>query len=108
MSDKPTLYLESSIPSYLAAYPSRDLIVASHQQISSEWWQQARPNFEIYLSQAVLDEIGAGDPDAASRRLTFSSWFGITKSRTNPQMQIPIRSVLLSVVRLPLSLHRKN
>lgn len=71
MPEKPTLYLESTIPSYLAAYPSRDLIVASHQQITHEWWQRARPNFEIYISQAVLDEISAGDPDATSRRLVL-------------------------------------
>ena len=72
MSKNPTLYLESTIPSYLTARPSRDLIVAAHQQITSEWWQQARTNFDIYVSEAVLDEISAGDPDAASRRLTLT------------------------------------
>jgi hypothetical protein len=65
------LYLESTIPSYLAARPSRDLIVAAHQQITHEWWQQARPDFDIYISQVVLDEISAGDPDAAARRLAL-------------------------------------
>ena len=68
MSEKSTLYLESTIPSYLAAYPSRDLIVAAHQQITHEWWQQARANFDIYISEAVLEEINAGDPEAVSRR----------------------------------------
>ena len=33
----PTVYLETSIPSCLAAYPSRDLIIAAHQQITQEW-----------------------------------------------------------------------
>jgi hypothetical protein len=64
-----TLYLESTIPSYLTARPSRDLIVAAHQQITHEWWDNARPEFDIFISQAVLDEIGAGDVDAATRRL---------------------------------------
>lgn len=67
----PTLYLESTIPSYLTARPSRDLIVAAHQQITHEWWQQVRTNFDIYISEAVLDEISAGDSDAASRRLAI-------------------------------------
>lgn len=67
----PTLYLESTIPSYLTARPSRDLIVAAHQQITYEWWQQVRTNFDIYISEAVLDEISAGDFDAASRRLAI-------------------------------------
>jgi predicted nucleic acid-binding protein len=71
MSETPTLYLESTIPSYLAARPSRDLIVAAHQQITHEWWQQARPNFDIYISEVVVAEIRAGDPDAASRRLAL-------------------------------------
>jgi hypothetical protein len=72
MPQNPTLYLESTIPSYLTARPSRDLIVAAHQQITHEWWQQARRNFDIYVSEAVLDEISAGDPDAASRRLALT------------------------------------
>jgi hypothetical protein len=34
----PTVYIETSIVSYLAAYPSRDLITAAHQQITHSWW----------------------------------------------------------------------
>lgn len=65
----PTAYLETTIPSYLAADPSRDLIIAAHQQITHEWWQAARRRFDLYVSEAVLGEIRAGDPDAAARRL---------------------------------------
>ena len=71
MAGNPALYLESTIISYLVAYPSRDLIVAAHQQITHEWWDQARSKFSNYISQAVLDEISTGNPDAASRRLAF-------------------------------------
>ena len=71
MPENPTLYFGSTIPSYLAARPSRDLIVAAHQQITHEWWQQVRPNFDIYISEAVLEGIRAGDPEAASRRLAL-------------------------------------
>ena len=70
-NEKSSLYLESTIPSYLAAHPSRDLIVAAHQQIAHDWWQQARGDFEVHISEAVLEEISAGDPDAASRRQGF-------------------------------------
>ncbi len=71
MSEKPALYLESTVPSYLAAHPSRDLIVAAHQQITHDWWQQARASFGLHISEAILEEISAGDPDAAVRRQVF-------------------------------------
>lgn len=64
-----TVYLETTIASYLAAQPSRDLIIAAHQQITHDWWLSARERFDLYISDAVLNEIKGGDPDAAVRRL---------------------------------------
>jgi len=63
-----TVYVETSIISYLAARPSRDLITAAHQQVTHTWWQERRPEFDLYASQVVLDEAAAGDPEAATRR----------------------------------------
>lgn len=65
---KPKVYVETTIISYLAARPSRDLIVAARQQLTVEWWQSRRDGFDLYVSQAVTDEAASGDPDAASRR----------------------------------------
>ena len=62
------MYLETSIISYLAARPSRDVIVAARQQLTHTWWRDRRPRFDLYVSQVVLDEILAGDRDAADRR----------------------------------------
>jgi hypothetical protein len=62
---KPT---ETTIVSYLAASPSRDIVVAAHQQITREWWER-RDRFELLSSQAVLDEAARGDTDAAARRM---------------------------------------
>ena len=58
---KPRLYLETTIPSYLAGRPSRDLIVAGHQQITREWWEVRREKFELYASELVLNEVRSGD-----------------------------------------------
>lgn len=69
----PTVYLETSIISYLAARPSRDLIVAARQQLTHTWWRERRPLFDLYVSQVVLDEILAGDPDAAQRRAALAT-----------------------------------
>jgi hypothetical protein len=66
---KARLYLETTIPSYLTSRPSRDLIVAGHQQITRDWREKRRDTFQLYISQLVLDESGAGDPVAARKRL---------------------------------------
>ncbi len=66
-----TVYLETSVISYLAAWPSRDLVTAGHQQLTHEWWRLHRSEFDLYVSQAVINEARLGDPDAASRRLAI-------------------------------------
>lgn len=65
---KETLYIETSIVSYLTARPSRDLVIAAHQQITNDWWENNRVEFYLFTSQLVLDEASAGDAVAAKRR----------------------------------------
>ena len=64
-----SVYIETTIPSFLVARPSRDLILAANQQITREWWDTRRHEFELCVSQFVVDEAGDGDPDLARRRL---------------------------------------
>ena len=66
-----TVILESTVISYLAANPSRDVIVLANQQMTAEWWQTAEAKFDLFASQLVVFEAGAGDPSAAARRLKF-------------------------------------
>ena len=63
------MYLETTIPSYLTSRPSRDLIIAGHQQITREWWDTRQDDFQVYISQLVLDEAAAGDATASRERL---------------------------------------
>ena len=65
---KPTVYLETTIVSYLTAWHSRDLIRAAHQEITRLWWD-SRGGYNLHISQVVLDEAGAGDAAAAAERL---------------------------------------
>ena len=65
----PSVYIETTIPSYLTAAPSRDLVVAGHQQIAHAWWRTAKDRFDLFTSEAVLREVRAGDPAYAARRL---------------------------------------
>src|SRR5882672_6547085 len=66
---KSRLYLETTVPSYLTSRPSRDLIIAGHQELTREWWEKRKDTFELYISQLVVDEASAGDPVAARERL---------------------------------------
>jgi len=63
------VYLETTIPSYLTAWSSRDVVMAGHQQTTREWWETRRPDFDVFASQFVIDEASLGDSDAANRRL---------------------------------------
>lgn len=65
----PSAYVETTIPSYLTAAPSRDLVVAGHQQVTHTWWRTAKDHFDLFISEAVLREVRAGDPEYAARRL---------------------------------------
>lgn len=65
------VYIETSVVSYLASRPSRDILVAAHQQITFDWWDRRRPFFDIFISQLVVREASAGDPTAAARRLAL-------------------------------------
>ena len=64
-----SVYLETSFISYLVARPSRDLLVAAHQQTTLEWWSERRPEFACYVSQVVIDEASSGDPDESKKRM---------------------------------------
>ena len=66
---KRRVYIETSVISYLTARVSRDLVVAGHQRITQEWWSDRRADFEVFVSQVVLEEAGVGDQEAARQRL---------------------------------------
>jgi hypothetical protein len=66
---KASVYIETSVISYLVSYPSRDLVVAGHQQITHEWWHRRRQQFECFISEAVRKEAEAGDPTEAQKRV---------------------------------------
>lgn len=66
---KPTVYIETTIISYLTAWPSRDVVRLSHELITREWWTKHRSSFDLYASDFVIEEASRGDPTAAAERL---------------------------------------
>ena len=66
---KKSVYIETSIISYLTARPSRDLLAAAWQKVTIDWWETQRDRFDLYTSDLVTEEAGRGDDSAVSRRL---------------------------------------
>lgn len=82
---KPKIYIETTIPSYLTAWPSRDLRRAAHQQSTREWWDLRRPDFDVYVSEVVILEVGSGDPGAAADRLKVLDGIPILPTRVEAE-----------------------
>ena len=57
--------------SYATSRPSRDLVVAGHQQITREWFARQASAYELFVSQLVIREAAGGDQQAARARLVF-------------------------------------
>ena len=75
--DKPTLYMETTIPSFLLAEPSRDLVASARQEITRAWWRRDHARFDVCISETVLDEAVCGDRAAAAKRREFLTQFHI-------------------------------
>ena len=67
--DKKSVYIETSIISYLTARPSSDLLAAAWQKITIDWWDTQRDRFDLFASEVVIEEAGKGDDIAAKKRL---------------------------------------
>jgi hypothetical protein len=61
----------AAIGRHLLRGTARDLVTAARQQLTHEWWRLRRSQFEVYISQLVLDEAAAGDPEAAAGRVAI-------------------------------------
>jgi hypothetical protein len=67
---KKSLYLETTVVSYLTARMSRDLLIAGHQQATQRLWPKLTSEYETYISALVYEEAGKGDREQAKRRLS--------------------------------------
>ncbi|XCN72621.1 MAG: type II toxin-antitoxin system VapC family toxin [Candidatus Electrothrix aestuarii] len=68
-----TVYIETSVISYLTARPSNDLRAMANQSATVDWWETQRPKYSVFVSELVISEAGKGHPEAAQRRLAAIS-----------------------------------
>ena len=68
-----SIFIETTIPSYYVSRPSRNLLQFARQELTREWWDARRHEFDLFTSQLVLDEASEGESAKASERLELLS-----------------------------------
>lgn len=71
--NKPTVYIETTVVSYLTARPAHDIVLRAQQRQTRIWWDQQHDDFELLGSELVVREASAGDKIAAAKRLKVIS-----------------------------------
>lgn len=69
MNQKPTVYLETTIPSYLTARYSENVCALSRQIITQKWWDEKRDYYRLFISDVVMIECQKGDAKASRARI---------------------------------------
>ena len=89
-----TVYLETTIFSYLTSHPSRDIVVAGHQQTTAEWWARRRDEFACVISDFVLLELGRGDAEQVATRVRVAKVF--MQLKTTPEIYQLSKQLLMA------------
>lgn len=66
---KKRVYIETTVVSYLTARPSRDIIIAGHQEATRDLWPRLVDKHDTYISAMVYEEAAKGDMEQARVRL---------------------------------------
>ena len=67
----PTVYLETSVISYLAARTSQEAVVAARQHETHRWWNLRRHEYRLFVSELVIEEASDGNPEEAAKRIAL-------------------------------------
>lgn len=72
-----SVYLETTVVSYLTAKRSRDIVIAARQQTTEQFWELIINRFVPYVSVLVLSECSKGDTEQSQKRLKAIQGFSI-------------------------------
>ncbi len=95
----PVVYIETSIVSYLRARQASQVVAAARQLLTKRWWEEQRANYQLAISQYVLDEAAKGDAELAAERLNFL--LGIPLLAIEPATQAIADKIISSAVLPP-------
>jgi hypothetical protein len=95
------IYVETTVVSYLTAKPSRDIMIASHQEATRELWPELLTKYDAYISALVFEEAKRGDPDQAKMRLAAIEPFPLLdiddEARSLQRISLPKKQYLLNI-----------
>jgi hypothetical protein len=94
-----TIYIETTVVSYLVANPSLDSILAAHQQLTRQWWQDQRMRYKCVTSEEVWREAALGDPEMSRRRTEALA--GMTVFLVNDTARGLAREILAEMILPP-------
>ncbi|MGZ5431345.1 MAG: type II toxin-antitoxin system VapC family toxin [Thermoanaerobaculia bacterium] len=86
----PKVYIETTIVSYLTGRPSREVVALGHQQVTRDWWERDRSDFELYTSEVVIAEAERGDAEAARARLAVLAPLSRLSATSASEAMVPI------------------
>jgi len=95
---KQSLYIETTIPSYLAARTSNNLIVAGRQALTHAFWEDERHKYDLFISDFVVEECKKGDPPTALKRIALLD--GIDTLHVNPDI-VQLADVYVRLLSIP-------
>lgn len=73
---KQKIYIETSVISYLVARPSKNIVIAAHQSSTIDFWDRLH-EYDIYISDIVIQEASKGDTTLAKNRCQLLDEFQI-------------------------------
>jgi hypothetical protein len=65
-----SVYIETTIPSYLISRKSKQASLAADQEATRDWSEEQRFHFRVFTSFYTIDECCRGNPDLAAKRLS--------------------------------------
>jgi hypothetical protein len=68
---KPSVYIETTIPSFAVGKMSLVLATAAHQIATRRWWDEERNKYRLFVSRVVEDEILQGRTELAEQRFAL-------------------------------------
>jgi len=95
---KLSVYLETTIPSYLAARTSSNIVIAGRQAATHEFFELERQKYNLYVSDFVYSECEKGDPGVAKKRLDWLS--GVEILPQTPDVK-PLADVYMHLLSIP-------